>query len=144
VLYGEIKLHEKRLYLDAWCQETNPDANIPELTHNRCFRLDRVKHITRLSAHWRSQGLDFIEVTLHFYGNMIKAYESKLEDIETKLEEDKLKVIRKISNPFWLIREVLPYGKNCQIISPEIVRQEYIKEFNQITQLYGLRCINAE
>lgn len=137
IVYGEIKLHEKRLYLDAWCQEINPDAEIQKLKHNRCFRLDRIQHLTKLPTRWRSEGLDFIEVTLHFYGGMIKAYESKIEDIDVRNEGDKLVVIRKVSNPFWLVREILPYGYKCEIVSPEVVREKYIEEIKKITKIYG-------
>lgn len=142
VCYGRINFHEKRFYLDAWCEETNPKADIPELTHNRCFRLDKVKNILKSNIRWHSEGLDFIEVTLHFYGNMIKAYESKPEDInpitEEDREKDKLVIFRKVSNPLWLVREVLPYGKNCEIISPEQVREKFIKEIHNISELYGI------
>jgi hypothetical protein len=136
VCYGEIRFHEKRFYLDAWCEETNSNPDVPELTHNRCFRFERIKNILKSNSRWREEGLDFIEVTLHFYGNMRKAYETKLEDIETKLEEDKLVVIRKVSNLFWLVREVLPYGKQCEIVSPEVARNKFIEELKKISSLY--------
>lgn len=140
VCYGEIRFHEKRFYLDAWCEETNSNAEIRELTHNRCFRFDRIKNILKSNNCWRKERLDYIEVTLNFYGNMIKAYESKLEDItfitEEDREKDKLVIVRKVNNPFWLVREILPYGKNCEIISPEIVRKEFIKELQKIAELY--------
>lgn len=138
VCYGEIRFYEKRFYLDAWCEETNPNADIQELTHNRSFRFDRVKNILKSNNRWRKEGLDYIEVTLNFYGNMIKAYESKPEDLDVKKENDKLIVIRKVSNPFWLIREVLPYSGKCQIISPQIVIEKYIKELKIIAKLYDI------
>jgi len=141
ICYGEIRFREKRYYLEAWCEETLPNPEIPELTHNRCFRLDeRIKNILKSNSRWRKEGLDFIEVTLHFYGGMIKAYESKLEDInfitEEDREKDKLVIIRKVSNPFWFVREILPYGKNCEIISPEIVRDKFFDEVQKIVELY--------
>ena len=137
VCYCEIRFHEKRYYLDGWCEETNPEAEIPELTHNRCFRFDRVKKILKSNSRWHDDGLDFIEVTLHFYRGMIKAYESKIEDIDVRDEGDKLVVIRKVSNPFWLVREILPYGYKCEIVSPEVVRKKYIEEIKKITKIYG-------
>jgi predicted DNA-binding transcriptional regulator YafY len=136
VCYGEIRFHEKRFYLDAWCEETNPNADIAKLSHNYCFRFDRIKNILKSNRNWREEGLDFIEVTLNFYAHMIKAYESKLEDIDVSREDDKLVVLRKVSNPFWLIREVLPYGQNCEIISPSIVRDKFRRELEKISSLY--------
>ncbi|BAQ61517.1 hypothetical protein GM3708_1923 [Geminocystis sp. NIES-3708] len=140
VCYGEIRFHEKRFYLEAWCEEVNLPPKIPELTHNWCFRFDRIKNILKSNNRWRKEGLDYIEVILNFYGNMIKAYESKLEDITFITEEDrkgdKLVIVRKVSNPFWLIREVLPYGENCQIISPESIKQQFMMEIEKISLLY--------
>lgn len=139
VCYGEIRFREKRYYLEAWCEETLPEPEIPELTHNRCFRLDeRIKNILKSNSRWRKEGLDFIPVQLHFYGGMIKAYERKLEDIDVEEKEDKLVVIRKVDNPFWFVREILPYGKNCEIISPEKVRDRYIEQLKNIVELYKL------
>lgn len=137
VCYGEITFHEKRFYLDAWCYEVNDNADISELKHNRCLRLDRIKNILHSQYKWRTEGLDYLEVYLHFYKGLIKAYEKKLEDIDVKDEGDKLVVIRKVSNPFWLIREILPYGQNCEIVSPPIVREKFIEEINKIKQLYS-------
>ncbi len=72
---------------------------------------------------------------------MRKAYESKPEDInpikDDDRQKDKLVVIRKVSNPFWLVREVLRYGKNCEIVSPEAVRQKMIKEIEKMNELYS-------
>ncbi|BAQ65843.1 hypothetical protein GM3709_2608 [Geminocystis sp. NIES-3709] len=102
--------------------------------------MDKVKNILKSNSRWRKKGFDFIEVTLNFYGNMIKAYESKLEDITVITEDDrksdKLVIVRKVSNPFWLIGEVLPYGRNCEIIHPPEVRHKFIKEINIITNMY--------
>lgn len=137
VCYGEIKFYEKRFYLDGWCTETNEYAQIKDLQHNRCFRFDRIKNILHSQHKWREEGLNHVKVYLHFYKGMIKAYERKLEDIDVKKEDDKLIVIRKVTNPFWLTREVLRYGKNCEIVAPEKIRTQFLKELNSIYDIYS-------
>ena len=53
---------------------------------------------------------------------MVKAYEAKPNDISNEVVGEVRQVVRKVSNPFWLVREVLRYGENCEIVSPENVR----------------------
>ena len=63
VHYAKITPHEKRLYLDYWCQETLDNHDIEALQHNWCFRLDRINEaaITEIAGKWRSH-LDQIDV----------------------------------------------------------------------------------
>lgn len=139
VTYGEITFHEKRLYLDAWCEEENENPTFPieELKHNHSFHLERIISALNYPSKWRYQGLNHIQVHLHFYDAMIKAYQQKKEDIEVKKEKDKLKVVKRISNPFWLIREIYPYRDKCEIISPPEVRNKYLEEWEKIGKRYG-------
>lgn len=137
VRYAEIKFHEKRLYLDTWCEEINEKQDFKELVHNRCFRLDRIMNILKYQAAWRSEGLDFLQVHLHFTGEMIKAYEQKLEDLEILEENNYLKVIKKVSNPFWLIREILAYGDNCYLHSPDRIKQKYRETLTSMLSQYN-------
>ncbi|MBR8834493.1 MAG: transcriptional regulator [Stigonema ocellatum SAG 48.90 = DSM 106950] len=124
VRYAEIAFEEKRFYLNIWCDETedlkNPD--FPELIHNRCLRLDRIKGVVPVNGHWRHEGLDYLMVYLHFLGGMVKAYEPRPNDINNQVMGDVRQVERRVSNPFWLIREVLRYGEDCVVVSPENVR----------------------
>ena len=48
------------------------------------------------------------------------------------------RVVRQVSSSFWLIREVLRYGKDCEIVSPEAVRDRLKQELEPLCQLYGL------
>jgi hypothetical protein len=75
VRYGEIQFQEKRFYLHGWCKEDNPQSDFPELQHNRCFRLDCILNILNYSSTWKKEGLDFIQVHLHFQGDLAKALE---------------------------------------------------------------------
>jgi predicted DNA-binding transcriptional regulator YafY len=140
VRYAQISFHEKRYYLDIWCDQTEDikDTPFPELIHNRCLRLDRIQSIVKTQGQWREEGLDSLEVYLHFSKGMVKAYESRDTDISNEVVDGVRQVIRRVSNPFWLIREVLRYGQNCVVISPENVRQQVRKELKLMCQQYDL------
>lgn len=138
VQYGQIRFSEKRFYLEAWCEESNPLEKIPELQHNRCFRLDRIVNVLQYDGTWRKEGLGYLEVQLHFKGRMVKAYEPKEDDLENEVMGDIRQVVRKVTNPFWLVREVFRYGNDCEIVAPESVRQEFKKTLRQMCQQYDL------
>ena len=140
VRYGRIQFFEKRFYLEAWCEESNDLKSIPDLKHNRCFRLDRIINILRHNGTWYAEGLGTIEGQLYFHGHMVSAYEPKKEDVFNQEEENgKIrKVIRKITNPFWLVREVMRYGKNCEIVSPIAMRDRLKQDLKKMCEQYGL------
>lgn len=46
-------------------------------------------------------------------------------------------VIRRISSTFWFIREMLPYGKDCEVISPQPVREVFIDEHRTALENYS-------
>jgi predicted DNA-binding transcriptional regulator YafY len=144
VRYAEISFEEKRFYLNIWCEETEDikDTDFPELIHNRCLRLDRIKAIVPTSGQWREEGLDFLKVYLHFRKGMIKAYEPRNTDITSEIvvvrEETVRQVVRRVSNPFWLEREVLRYGGDCVVMSPESVRDRIKQKVRALCQLYDI------
>ncbi|MBD2384622.1 WYL domain-containing protein [Cylindrospermum sp. FACHB-282] len=140
VRYAEIAFEEKRFYLNIWCDETEDIANtdFPELIHNRCLRLDRIKVVVPINGQWRQEGLDSLKVYLHFYKGLIKAYEAKPNDISNEVMGEVRQVVRNVSNPFWLIREVLRYGDECVIVSPENVRSLLQQKILTLCQLYDI------
>ncbi|WP_017306112.1 helix-turn-helix transcriptional regulator [Spirulina subsalsa] len=138
VQYGQIHFRERRFYLEAWCEEGNPSEQIPELQHNRCFRLDRIVTLLEYNGTWRKEGLGYIKVQLHFKGEMVKAYEPKEDDLENEVIGDIRQVVRKVTNPFWLVREVFHYGNNCEIVAPESVRNLFKDKLRTMCQQYDL------
>ena len=140
VRYAEIVSQEKRFYLNIWCEETEDIVNpeYPELIHNRCLRLDRIKNVKLLNRQWRQNGLDSLKVYLHFYRGMVKAYEPKANDVSNEVVGDVRQVVRKVSNPFWLIREVFRYGEDCEIVSPQNVRDRFREKVKSLYQRYGI------
>lgn len=143
VRYAEINFEEKRFYLNIWCEETEDikDTDFPELIHNRCLRLDKIKAIVPTGGQWRDEGLDYLKVYLHFKGGMVKAYEPRNVDISDEVlvgEEKVRQVVRRVSNPFWLIREVLRYGGDCIVVSPESVREQVKQKLRLQCQAYDM------
>jgi len=142
VRYAEISFEEKRFYLEIWCEETddlkNPDY--PELVHNRCLRFDRIKAIEPMDGLWRDEGLDFLKVYLHFCRGMVKAYERRPKHIseEDRVIGDVRQVVRRVSNPFWLIREVFRYGEDCVIVSPDSVRDRFQQKLIALCRHYDI------
>lgn len=137
VHYGEIAFEEKRFYLNIWCEETeDADARYPQLVHNRCLRFDRILSIVKMDGQWRSEGLDYLKVQLHFYRGMVKAYESKDNDLDNEVIGQVRQVVRRVTNPFWLLRDVRRYGGDCEIISPGSLRQQFQEELKDWCRRY--------
>ncbi|MGB3205994.1 MAG: WYL domain-containing protein [Crinalium sp.] len=141
VRYAEVMFYEKRFYLQIWCEETADalatDPDLPEVAHNRCLRFDRIRDIQPTSGVWRGE-FDSIKVYLHLKGWLANAYEPKEEDIENVVLGDIRQVVRRVVNPFWLIREVFKYRRDCEIVAPDSVRDRVKQEIGKMCQLYKL------
>ncbi|WP_071189824.1 WYL domain-containing protein [Trichormus sp. NMC-1] len=142
VRYAKITPHEKRQYLDCWCEETEGNFDIPELKHNWCFRLDRINEaaVTEITGKWLNN-LDEIDVEMHLLNNLAFAYQTKPEDNRVEWIPDKPKVkrvIRRVSNTFWFIREIMQYSSDCIVVSPENVRSQIKQKLITLCQHYDL------
>ncbi len=145
IRYGRINLHDKRQYLDCWCEETEGNLDIPELQHNWCLRLDRIQDaaITPIKGQWR-RNLDQIEVEMHLFKGLAFAYQARREDQENDWLPEKprvRRVVRSVSSTFWFLRDVKQYGKDCQIIAPDSVRSRYIDELIATCNQYNLTIL---
>jgi predicted DNA-binding transcriptional regulator YafY len=69
---------------------------------------------------------------------MIKAYEPRAKDISTEVVGEVRQVVRLVSNPFWLVREVLRYGGDCVVVSPHNVRDRFQQELVALCHLYNV------
>jgi hypothetical protein len=142
VRYAKITPYEKRQYLDCWCEETEGNSDIPELQHNWCFRLDRINEaaVTEITGQWYSN-LDQIDVEMHILNKLAFAYQPKPEDkiVEWIPDQPQVKrVIRRISNTFWFIREIMQYSSECIVVSPEDVRSRIKGNLIKLCQNYDL------
>jgi hypothetical protein len=143
IRHAQITVHEKREYLDCWCDETEGNQDLPELHHNWCLRLDRIPPgtvIVPVEGQWFS-GLSQIEVEMRLFGGLAFAYKAKPTDISNDWLTEKppvRQVVRRISSTFWFMREVLPYGSDCVVVSPASVRNLLTKKLISLCHQYGL------
>jgi hypothetical protein len=102
IRYGEIATHEGRQYLDCWCEEANDGQRLPELTHNWSLRLDQITDpsMVVIDGDWVGS-LDWIPVKI------------RLNDRE---------LVWPLTNLGYFLKEVLHYGRDCEVISPAEIR----------------------
>lgn len=141
IRHAQIVFREKRQYLECWCDETEGNQDLPELQHNWMLRLDRIPDaLSSVSGQWHP-GLATLDAELHILGNLVSAYQARPEDRVNERMDDRpntRRVVRCISNTFWFFREILPYGEDCVIVSPESVRQQFIVKLRSLYQRYEL------
>ena len=139
VLHARIQAIEKRQYLLCRCEESEGNQDLPELAHNRTLRLDRIQEaaIAPITESWLPD-LETISVSFYLQGGLAFAYEQKPEDLEISLEDDppRRRVVRNIYSVFWFLREIAPYYADCEIISPDSIRQRHQEMITQLSQLY--------
>ncbi|BAY90214.1 MULTISPECIES: helix-turn-helix transcriptional regulator [unclassified Tolypothrix] len=143
VRYAKVTPHEKRQYLDCWCEETEGNLDVKDLQHNWSLRLDRIQDaaVSPIVGEWRRSGLAEIEVEMHLLAGLAFAYQAKLEDKINEWLPDTAKVkrvVRRVSNTFWFIREVMQYAPDCVIVAPENVRSLIQNKIKTLYQNYGL------
>jgi predicted DNA-binding transcriptional regulator YafY len=142
VRHAKVTPHEKRQYLDCWCEETEGNHDIPELVHNWSLRLDRITDaaLTSIAGEWRSQ-LDEIDVEIHLLNWLAFGYQAKPEDNINEWLPDKARVrrvVRRVSSTFWFMREVMQYAPDCVVILPENVRDRLKQKLLTLCQLYDI------
>jgi predicted DNA-binding transcriptional regulator YafY len=142
VRYAKVTPHEKRQYLDCWCEETEGNWDVEELQHNWSLRLNRIQDaaVLPVAGEWRS-GIAEIDVELHLLRNLGFAYQAKPEDkIDEWLPDQQRvkRVVRRVSNTFWFIREVMQYAPDCVIVAPDNVRSLIKEKLKTLCQHYDL------
>ncbi|WP_392535442.1 WYL domain-containing protein [Nostoc sp. C117] len=142
VRYAKVTPHEKRVYLDCWCEETEGNFDIPELVHNWSLRLDRITEaaVMPISGEWRSN-LAEIEVEMHLFAGLAFAYQAKQEDKINEWLPDTQRVkrvVRRVSSTFWFIREVMQYAPDCVIVAPKNVQVLILGKLKTLCQHYKL------
>lgn len=145
VLHGELRSLEKHQYLVCTCDETEGNQDIPELQHNWTFRLDRISDavVVPLQFDWQAN-LDIIPVEFRVKGGLAFAYakeEPKVDDVsvgEIEGNPPQRLVIRNVWSTFWFFREIAKYWNDCEIISPESVRDRLKNKIKLICQQYDM------
>jgi predicted DNA-binding transcriptional regulator YafY len=142
--HAAINRHEERFYLDCWCEETEGNQDIPELQHNWNFRLDRIPPDALISpikgGKWHSK-LDAIAIEIHLFGGLARSYQTKtnIDTVNELLQTDPpiRQIIRQVTNTFWFYREVLRYGEDCLIVSPESIRKRFHDKLQRMVSVQG-------
>ena len=143
IRYAKIVPYERRQYLECWCEETDGNQDLPELQHNWTLRLDRIPDAALGTARgqWRPD-LDRIHVEMFLFKGLAFAYEAKVEDITNEWLPDASsptkRIVRTVSNTFWFFREVLRYGEDCIILSPESAQDRFKAKLRNLCQAYNL------
>lgn len=137
VLSARVEPIEKRQYLHCLCEETEGNRDIEELRQNWSLRLDRIKQaeVVKLDRQWQKNPQQ-IEVELQLFGGLAFGYEQKTEDISVsdikvgsvEGESASRKVVRRVESTFWFFRDIVRYGGQCKIISPENVKSKFVEE----------------
>jgi len=142
IRHAQIVLRNDRQYLDCWCEETGNSRDLPQLAHNRTLRLDKIidASVSATKTSWL-RSLDTITVEMHLYNMLAFNYSSKKgHDISVEWlpgEPRVRRVVREITNTFWFLREVLPYGPDCEVVGPLPVREQVKKAVNNLAQRYA-------
>ncbi|NJK36016.1 MAG: WYL domain-containing protein [Oscillatoriales cyanobacterium SM2_2_1] len=141
VCHGAIVFHEKRQYLDCWCEETEGNADIAALCHNWSLRLDRIPEaaVSRADQPWR-EDLDRITVTFDLYQQLAVGYQVKNEDLSDQWQQGHFtrRITRRITSSFWFLREVLPYGALCELIDPPDIRERIRQAIHAMVTRYQI------
>ncbi len=141
IRHARITPYERRQYLECWCEETEGNRDIAELQHNWTLRLDRIPDaaLSTIGGQWHST-LDTLQVEMHLLKGLAFAYEPKSADVSSEWMSDQdppaRKVVRNISNTFWFFREVLRYGENCLIVSPETAQAQFKQKLQALCKNY--------
>ncbi|MFZ4674317.1 MAG: helix-turn-helix transcriptional regulator [Nodosilinea sp.] len=141
VRHAKIERHEDRQYLDCWCDETDGNQDVEALRHNWSLRLDRIPAeavISPAKGHWQPE-LSHIQVEFLLTRGLAFGYQSKTKaDLinEWQPEAQQRRVVRRVSNTFWFLREVRRYGADCILISPDDVRDKIVEEIKQMLRTY--------
>jgi len=144
VVHARIELLENHQYLVCTCDENEGNQDIPELNHNWVLRLDRIQEavVNQIKLPWQIE-LDQITVEFRVYNRLAFNYgksSNKLDDLTvSEIEGDppQRTITRKIYSTFWFFREITPYFNDCEIISPDSVRNLFREKLRSLWERYN-------
>ena len=72
------------------------------------------------------------------FGNLAFAYTSRPNDEVNELigTPPIRRVVRKISSTFWFFRELFPYGEDCELIAPSVLRSAFRQKVQALAAIY--------
>jgi predicted DNA-binding transcriptional regulator YafY len=146
VVHARIQLLESHQYLVCTCDENEGNDDIPELSYNWCLRLDRIQDavVNPIKLPWQPQ-LDQVTVQFQVYNRLAFNYgksSNKPDDLtvsEMVGDPPQRTITRKIYSTFWFFREITPYFNDCEIISPDSVRNLFREKLRSLYDKYFIK-----
>lgn len=100
------------------------------------LRIDRIKNIKMVNANQLNYKGKLFTVTYKLKGNSASIFVPENDEKIIAKAENELTIETKIRNKFRFIRRILTYGSECTIISPEKIKNEFIKELESMLSMY--------
>ena len=128
-------------YLQAYCLLRNDF---------RLFKITRMMHVVLLDDTFDGKAYpvpemepseypltELVEVKLHFDAQVAyRVYDEFLEEDMTKNDDGSFTVSMRIPNDYWLYDYILSFGSMVEVIEPQSVRAEIIRQAEQIMKKY--------
>lgn len=139
IVYNSPRTAEKEICLNAEKLTLENDSfylwgynyNLNETSY---LRLDRIIHIELIETNTKNTKNNILKVKYKLTGNSAFSYTaSESEKIIEKSETD-LIIQAKVTNKFKFIQDVLSYGADCTVLSPESIRREIILKLKSILE----------
>jgi predicted DNA-binding transcriptional regulator YafY len=139
ILHATFHILEKHQYLVCTCEESEGNQDIPELKHNWVLRLDRIQEalVNPVQLPWQKD-LDQVTVKFRVYGNLAFNYDKQDNSIigEIEGEPPQRTITTEIYSTFWFFRRIATYWNNCEIISPDPVREYFKRKVQALYEKY--------
>lgn len=143
VVHARIELLENHQYLVCTCDENEGNQDIPELSYNWVLRLDRIQEavVNPLKLPWQAE-LDQVTVEFRVYRGLAFNYGKSSHKPDLTVSEieghpPQRTITRKIYSTFWFFREITPYFDDCEIISPDSVRNLFREKLRSLWEQYN-------
>lgn len=107
-----------------------------EVDESFYLRLDRVKSINLLNIKEESKQNKAFEVKYKLTGRVVSAFIAS--DTEKILEKNNNELIiqAKVINKFKFIQDILSYGADCVVLSPDSIKKEVISKYKKMAEAH--------
>lgn len=140
VLSAKISLHQGMPLLYAYVKQVNAHE-LNELAHNQVLDLDRIVDATALIDDSWIVAMPTLQILFFLNSNASTQYQKTQDDTSLRAGEIKniqgVFVTRSILSSSVVIKELLAYGSDCHLISPESFRTMLLQELSKIFDLYS-------
>lgn len=143
IVYNSLNSGEKEIYLNAE-KLTLENGSFYlwgfnyELNETLYLRLDRIKSMKVINICKGKQNSKFIEVLYRLSGNSALSFvpSENAIIIEKNDADNELIVLAKVKNKFRFFQDMLYFGPDCTILSPEAVKKEFICKLKAMAETH--------